>query len=298
MIPYGTMYSDTMVIFPRLLHTRISTCQQNLPGRHDLISVLVFRSWLTLLFCLCPAQLQLAKAQSSNINSQSALVTQEIRYHAPGANEVYLVWGINGWHAVPEVTRPPETYLDDKKVMRTHLVRKGDTFITRVQVLPGTRLDYSFMKSMTKGAGATDIWQSDDEYGRPFTKDVKFDGRMEIESGVTVALAVTAEQRKAWLAGEIADLPLVMQKILYHAPGAGEVWLVWSLEDWRIAPAAVRPPGTLLKDGGLMHTPLIREGDTFLTKVPVPPGTRLYYSFLITKTDAGAPINIPGGGSW
>ena len=41
-----------------------------------------------------------------------------------------------------------------------------------------------------------------------------------------------------------------------------------------------------------MHTPLIREGDTFLTKVPVPPGTRLYYSFLITKTDAGTPIDI------
>jgi hypothetical protein len=195
------MNSDTTAIYSRRFHTGISTCQQNLPGRHDLISVLIFRFCLILLFCLCTEQLQLAKAQSSNVNSQPGLVTQELRYHAPGAGEVYLVWGINGRQAVPEATRPPETYLDDKKVMRTHLVRKGDTFITRVRVPPGTRLDYSFMISMTKGAGATDIWQSDDENGRPFTKDVKFDGRIEIESGVTVALAVTAEQRKAWLAG-------------------------------------------------------------------------------------------------
>ena len=108
-----------------------------------------------------------------------------------------------------------------KKVMRTHLVRKSDTFITRVRVPPGTRLDYSFMISMTKGAGATDIWQSDDEYGRPFTKNVKFDGRIEIESGITVELAVTAEQRKAWLAGEAADLPLVTQEILSTTPGGG-----------------------------------------------------------------------------
>ena len=64
----------------------------------------------------------------------------------------------------------PRKHLDDKKVMRTHLVRKGDTFITRMRVPPGTRLDYSFMISMTKGAGATDIWQSDDGARvRPFT---------------------------------------------------------------------------------------------------------------------------------
>jgi hypothetical protein len=286
------MNSDTTAIYSRRFHTGISTCQQNLPGRPDLISVLIFRFWLALFFYLCPEQLQPAKAQSSHANSQTALVTQELRYHAPGAGEAYLVWGINGRQAVPEATRPPETYLDDKKVMRTHLVRKGDTFITSVRVPPGTRLDYSFMISMTKGAGATDIWQSDDENGRPFTKDVKSDGRIEIESGVTVALAVTAEQRKAWVAGETVDLPLVNQEIFYHAPGAGEVWLVWGVEEWQAIPEVARPPATMLKDDGLMHTRMALKNDTFTTRVRVPPGTRLNYRFLIAKTDAGAPIHI------
>ena len=36
---------------------------------------------------------------------------------------------MNGRQAGTLMTiRPPETYLDDKKVMRTHLVRKDDTF--------------------------------------------------------------------------------------------------------------------------------------------------------------------------
>jgi hypothetical protein len=232
-------------------------------------------------------------AQSSNANSQIALVRQELRYHAPGAGEVYLVWGINGWHAVPEATRPPETYLDDKKVMHTHLVRKGETFITTVRVPRGTRLDFSFMISMEKGAAATNIWRSDlDEGYRPFTKDVQFDSLTEIESGITVALAVTAEQRKAWLAGEAAAFPLVTQEICYHSPGAGEVWLVWGLEEWQTVPEAARPQGTVIGEDGLMHTRMVRKNDTFVTLVRVPPGVRLNYRFLLAKMDTGTPIHV------
>ncbi len=271
---------------------RTSTCRQTQPGRHDVISVLIFRLWLGVLFCLCPEQLQLVWAQSSNANSQAALVTQELRYHAIGAREVYLVWGINGWHAVPEAIRPPETYLDDKKVMRTRLVRKGETFITTVRVPPGTRLDYKFMVTKTKGGGGTDIWQTDDENGRPFTKDVKLDGRIEIESGLTVALTVTAGQRKAWVAGEAVDLPLVKQEILYHAPGAGEVWLVWGIEEWQTIPDAAYPHGTVIEDDGLMHTRMVRNNDTFVTLVRVPSGIRLNYSFLIAKMDTGIPVHV------
>lgn len=272
---------------------RTSICHQTQPGRYDVISVLIFRLWLAVLFCLCPEQLQLVWAQSSNANSQAALLTQELRYHAPGADEVYLVWGINGWHAVPETTRPPETYLDDKKVMRTRLVRKGQTFITTVRVPPGTRLDYSFMISMPKGAGTTNIWRSDlDDGYRPFTKDVKFDGRIEIESGFTVALTVTAEQHKAWLAGGAAALPLVTQEILYHAPGAGEVWLVWGLEEWQTIPDAAYPHGTVIEGDGLMHTRMVRKNDTFVTQVRVPSGIRLNYRFLIAKMDTGTPVHV------
>ncbi len=239
------------------------------------------------------ASLHLVKTQSANANVQADLVTQELRYHAPRASEVYLVWGINGWQAVPEEIRPPETYLDDKKVMRTHLVRQDDIFTTTLRVPRGSRLDYSFMIAR-KGAGATDVWQNESDYDyRPFTKDVKVDGRIEIESGLTATLAVTAEQRKAWLAGGTVDIPLVTEEILYHAPGAGEVYLVWGINGWQAVPEAARPPATVLKDDGLMHTRMALKNDTiFTTLVRVPPGTRLNYRFLITKTDAGTPIYI------
>jgi hypothetical protein len=79
--------------------------------RYAFTAILMFRFWLALFFCLCPGQipfvlgentawLQVAKAESSKVNSQTALVSQEFRYHAsgdaPGVGVVLLEWGING----------------------------------------------------------------------------------------------------------------------------------------------------------------------------------------------------------
>jgi hypothetical protein len=75
------------------------------------------------------------------------------------------------------------------------------------------------MLTKTKEGGPTAIWESDDDGPKPFSKDVRFDGRIEVESRVPVTLAVTADQRKAWLAGQAIDLPLVTQELRYHAPG-------------------------------------------------------------------------------
>jgi hypothetical protein len=253
------------------------------------MSVLLFRFCLALLFYLSPEQLQLAKAQTSNANSLTDLVTHELRYHAPGAGEVYLIWGINGWHAVPDTIRPPDTYLDDQGVMHTHLVRKDDTFSTTLRIPRRTRLNYKVLLTKTTGGSASDVWLSDDENGQPFANDVKFGGRIEIES--KVFSLVTAEQRKAWLAGEIADLPLVKQEIHYHLAGANEVWLVWGANGWHNVPEAFRPSGTKVQDQ-LMHTPLVRMGDSFVTAIRVPPGMPIEYGFLITKMEGGTPVNV------
>src|SRR5262245_31522999 len=75
-----------------------------------------------------------AHAHSSNADSKVELVTQELRYHAPGAREVYLVWGINGLQPVPEAIRPPGTYLDNNKVMRTRMVHAGDAFTATLRI--------------------------------------------------------------------------------------------------------------------------------------------------------------------
>ena len=131
------------------------------------------------------------------------------------------MWGINGWQAIPEAARPPGTVLKDNKVMHTRMVRKGDTFATTVRVPPGTMLDYKFLITKTSRGAPVTIWQ--DYNGQDFWKLVRVSGSLEEKATVTV---VTLDQRKAWLAGQAADLPLVTQEIRYRAPGAAEVWLV------------------------------------------------------------------------
>lgn len=40
-------------------------------------------------------------------DSSVSLIKQEIRYYAPEAGEVWLIWGINGWQHAPDSMRPP-----------------------------------------------------------------------------------------------------------------------------------------------------------------------------------------------
>jgi hypothetical protein len=215
-----------------------------------------------------------------------SLVAQEIAYRIAGAEEVWLVWGINGWQAIPEAARPAGTVLKDNKVMHSRMVRKGDTFATTVRVPPGTMLDYKFLITKTSGGAPVNIWQ--DYNGQDFWKLVRVSGSLEEKATVAI---VTMDQRKAWLAGQATDLPLVTQEIHYHAPGASEVWLAWGLDGWQVIPDAARPQGTVLKSGK-MHTSMVREGTAFTAIVQVPPGTELDFSFLITKTQEGKVVNI------
>jgi hypothetical protein len=218
--------------------------------------------------------------------SDLSLVAQEIRYRIAEAEEVWLVWGINEWQAIPEAARPPGTVLKDNKVMHSPMVRKGDTFTTTVRVPSGTRLDYGFLITKTSRGAPVSIWQ--DYNGQNFWKLVRVSGSLEEQATVTV---VTLEQRKAWLAGQAADLPLVTQEIRYHAPGAADVWLAWGLDGWQTIPEAARPPGTMLKNGK-MHSPMVREGNTFTTTLRVPPGTGLDLWFLIAKIAEGKVVDI------
>jgi len=227
------------------------------------------------------------KAWPSGRLADLSLVAQEIRYRIAGAEEVWLVWGINGWQAIPEEARPAETVLKDNQVMHSRMVRKGNTFATTVRVPPGTILDYKFLITKTSRGAPVIIWQ--DYNGKDFWKLVRVSGSLEENATVTV---VTPDQRKAWLAGQTTDLPLVTQEIRYRAPGAAEVWLAWGLDGWQAIPEAARPPGTVHQDNKVMHSRMIRKGDTFATTVRVPPGTVLDFSFLIVKTDEGTTVDI------
>jgi hypothetical protein len=255
--------------------SRLGTFIAQLDGRVDVKSAVT------------KAFMEQRKAWPSGRLADLSLVTQEIRYRIAGAEEVWLVWGINGWQAIPEAARPTGTVLKDNKVMQTRMVGKGDTFATTVRVPPGTMLDYKFLITKTSRGAPVNIWQ--DYNGQDFWKLVRVSGSLEEKATVTV---VMVDQRKAWLAGQAADLPLVTQEIRYRAPGAAEVWLTWGLEGWQAIPEAARPAGTVFKDNKVMHSRMVRKGDTFATTVRVPPGTVIDFSFLIAKTEEGTTVDI------
>gem|GEM_PF-1588753 len=75
--------------------------------------------------------------------------------------------------------------------------------------------------------------------------------------------------------------------ISYELSGASEVFLVWGVDGWTIAPPALRPPGTELKSN-VMYTPMRQSGSTFSVDLQVPPGTTIDYVFQITQTSDGA----------
>jgi hypothetical protein len=185
------------------------------------------------------------------------LVTQGIRYYMPEAGEAYLVWGLNGWHVAPERLRPAGTEVKDN-VMHTPMIQRGDTFVAKLAVPAETAIDYYFR--ITKKRDSFDItWPlCEGNYREVPTED----GVTEVETDLTLAL--------------------VGQEIRYRMPEAGEVHLVWGLNGWHVAPEELRPTGTEVKKN-VMHTPMVREGDTFVANLRVPAGTTINYCFLSTR---------------
>lgn len=84
--------------------------------------------------------------------------------------------------------------------------------------------------------------------------------------------------------------PLIDQEIRYHMPEAGEVFLVWGLDGWQLIPENLRPAGTEV-EFGVMHTPMVLEGDTFVATLQVPVDRSLDYGFQIRKTRSGEAID-------
>lgn len=106
----------------------------------------------------------------------------------------------------------------------------------------------------------------------------------EADLSNTAAEAILAEG-----APEATGVGVVTLAFRYRMPEAGEVFLVWGVDDWGTVAEAIRPAGTILKDG-VMHTPLARQDEWFTGQVQAPAGSTVKSGFLITKTSAGVEI--------
>ncbi len=99
----------------------------------------------------------------------------------------------------------------------------------------------------------------------------------------------------------VQDQPPVTQEIRYHMPEAGEVFLVWGVDGWKIVPEAQRPAGTFVQ-GAIMYTPMIQDsmgfkvniqGSSPVTDQTSEPGTHLHGSRWLSTAAAGVILTAP-----
>jgi hypothetical protein len=199
------------------------------------------------------------------------LLPQEIHYHTPEAGEVFLIWGVDGWQALSEDLWPAGTLLKGE-LMRTPMTNMGGVFTTTVRVPSGATLNYGFLITKVRnGANIKPAWEGADE----FQKVVKEAGLIVVETKLILA----QDQ-----ASKAEEPPLVTREIRYYAPEATEVFLVWGINGWHPLVREIWPARTEIpKSKGVMHTLMVQQDKTFVTKIQLPSGSTLDYGFYITK---------------
>jgi lipoteichoic acid synthase len=87
----------------------------------------------------------------------SGTIEQEIRYKCDGAEEVFIVWGVNNWQLLPENQLPQGSFIKDKLIY-TAMSGNDGNFSVQLPLPEGTKIDYVFW--ITKGPfkKGTDVW--------------------------------------------------------------------------------------------------------------------------------------------
>jgi hypothetical protein len=203
------------------------------------------------------------------------LVIQEFRYHMPQAQQVSLVWGVDGWNVLLEEERPAGTRVRNG-AMHTPMTRTDDSFVAQIQVRAGAQIDYGFLITRNTQGFSVNIWEPQNN---PVIAEnpgvIEVQTRLRLEG--THATLVHTEG------------PILTKEIRYRMPEAGKVYLVWGVDGWHAVPEEMRPEDTSVEDG-IMHTPMIARGDVFVAKVQVPADTTVDFGFLITEKRNGNAI--------
>ena len=156
------------------------------------------------------SRLALAPDQAPVITCNKPLVTLEVRYHMPEAGEVFLGWGVDGWHTLPAEIRPAGTIVRNG-VMLSPMVQEGDTFVAKVRVPSGAKIDYGFQ--IKDKRGILDILQPLWDGNQDFQMFVSTSGVLDVRSTVS-------------LPNELSNL---LDKIQYFLGGASVFLAVWIL---------------------------------------------------------------------
>jgi hypothetical protein len=116
-----------------------------------------------------------------NQGNEAPLVRWVINYSLPGAKEVSLVWGIDGWKELPSQFQPEGTYIQDGFMM-TPLVKDGKSYTVTLSVPKNVELDYRFLVSGNQNGKQIELW--DPSAVEEYHAQVQKDGSSTIESWV------------------------------------------------------------------------------------------------------------------
>lgn len=85
--------------------------------------------------------------------------SRQIRYHAPVANEVFMVWGINDWQLPENVKKIPDSFIK-KSLVYTKMKKEGGDFVISISLPKTASLNFCFW--ITKGPFNTkmDLWDT------------------------------------------------------------------------------------------------------------------------------------------
>ena len=208
------------------------------------------------------------------------IVQLDFEYEDADATDVALLWRVKA--DVDTDTQPAEAETAQVQAPNTQtpMHKEGDLFTSHITVPEGAQLEFNLLITTNGEAGLVEIQQAVDE-DQIFTA-ARY-GLVRIMSVETL--------NQTYTYSFFLPTPQVQQEIVYRTANAGEVYLVWTINDWQLLPTVMRSEQTATTER-YMYTPMTMQDDGFHATVAAPTGARLNYSFVTTKNLKGAPVQI------
>jgi hypothetical protein len=135
-------------------------------------------------------------------------VTHVLRYNLSEAGEVALIWGVNGWHMLPEAQRPAGTTIvkTTSDVMQTPMKRTNGSFEVTLQVPAGSTIDYLFHITQARSGVKADAWDLNGVPERDFNTVIVANGVTDVPPTISLGqelFASTADTFSQWIAALI-----------------------------------------------------------------------------------------------
>lgn len=205
------------------------------------------------------------------------LVQLDFEYEDADATAVALLWNLNTGDAS---ATQPEAEEATAVQTKTAMTEQGNLFRTRINVPAGAQIQYSLLVATGRQEEVVEVQQAIDE-DETFTAAEY--GTMRIQSVQTL--------NQTYTYSVFVPTPQVQQEVVYRAADAGEVYLVWTVNERQLLPEAMRTAHTYATER-YMYTPMNMQDGAFHAHVAAPVGVKLNYSFVTTKNLKGAPVQV------